>query len=386
MKPTRVLIVDDSEFLRSLLSRLLKTDPSIEIVGMAADAYEAREMIVALEPDVITLDIEMPKLDGLSFLDKLMRHHPIRVLVLSTRVVEKPEYAARAFEAGAVDVMPKPKLDSPAKIGEMARDLAARIKRAARAPLNGSPQPTTVAVAPSAGLKPMPQAPFSRSSPGGAPGAATSPASASSIAPFAASLAAANEPDAVIAIASSTGGTEALKEVIPLLPADSPPIVIVQHMPPVFTRVYAEALDKMSKVRVREAWEGDELKRGLALIAPGNYHMEIVRAGHGYRIELHQKPPIHGVRPAADFLMKSVAHLAGAKAIGVVLTGMGRDGAAGLLAMREAGAFTIAQDEASCVVYGMPKAAAEIGAAQRVLPLSQIAAEIERLSHLKTAA
>jgi two-component system chemotaxis response regulator CheB len=343
-KKIRVLIVDDSSVIRTLLNRVLTSDPDIEVVGSAPDPYVAREKLIALKPDVMTLDIEMPKMDGITFLGKVMQHFPVRTLIFSSLSTRNSESALKALEAGAIDVMAKPAIDVTQGLSALAVEIVSRVKAVARANLK---QRSTLAIAPSAPVK--------RST---------------------VSTALQKTTHQVLAIASSTGGTEALKAVLPYLPEDLPGTVIVQHMPPVFTKTYAEALQKLCRFEVKEAEEGDRVVPGRVIIAPGNYHMELSRSGAHYFVKLHQEPLLHGVRPAADYLMKSVAKYAGANAVGVVLTGMGKDGAEGLLAMKAAGSYNIAQDEASCVVWGMPKAAIELQAIHKTLPLDRIAEEI----------
>ncbi len=356
----RVLIVDDSATFRMLLSKVLSADPEIEVVGFAPDPFVAREKIVELQPDVITLDIEMPKMDGVTFLGKLMSHYPVRAVVISSLSVQGSEAALRALEAGAIDVMPKPKMVGPEGIAILSQELVPRVKGAASARLVGKRFTRSAALPLAPSSVPLASSPSTLPSPMGRLAEVRKAALA--------------KVPGVIAIASSTGGTEALKEVLPFLPEDIPPTVIVQHMPEVFTKTYSQALQKLCPFEVREAQDGDRLEPGLALLAPGNWHMELEKhPGGGLRIKLHQQPHLFGVRPAADYLLKSVARFAGANSIGVVLTGMGRDGAEGLLEMRQAGSHNIGQDEASCVVYGMPKSAFEKGALHQVLPLDQIA-------------
>ncbi len=377
----RVLIVDDSATFRMLISKVLSADPEIEVVGFAPDPFVAREKIVELQPDVITLDIEMPKMDGVTFLGKLMSHYPVRAVVISSLSVQGSEAALRALEAGAIDVMPKPKMVGPEGIAILSEELLPRVKGAAKARLVGkrftrsSPLTTSSVVQVDSGSSKSPNAPQPLSPPQSAVSISSSSSTPSPMARLAeVRKAALAKVPGVIAIASSTGGTEALKEVLPYLPEDIPPTVIVQHMPEVFTKTYAQALQKLCPFAVREAQDGDRLEPGLALLAPGNWHMELEKhPGGGLRVKLHQQPQLFGVRPAADYLLKSVARLAGPNSIGVVLTGMGRDGADGLLEMRQAGSHNIGQDEASCVVYGMPKSAFEKGALHQVLPLEQIA-------------
>lgn len=342
-KKIRVLIVDDSSVIRTLLTKLLSSDPEIEVVGTAPDPYVAREKIIALKPDVMTLDIEMPRMDGITFLGKLMQHFPVRTLIFSSLSQKNSATALKALEAGAVDVMTKPAIDVSQGLGNLALEITSRVKMVARA--NLTPQ------------RPAPPVEIAQR-------------------PRTMNTALQRTTHQILAIASSTGGTEALKVLLPSLPEDLPGTVIVQHMPPVFTKTYAEALQRICPFEVREAQHGDRVVPGLVLIAPGNYHMELSRSGAHYFVKLHQEPLIHGVRPAADHLMKSVAKYAGANAIGVILTGMGRDGAEGLLTMKNAGSYNIAQDEKSCVVYGMPKAAVDIQAVHKVMSLEKIAGEV----------
>jgi two-component system chemotaxis response regulator CheB len=338
----RVLVVDDSAVIRKLLTRILTTS-EIEVVGTAIDPYQARDKLVELKPDVMTLDIEMPKMDGISFLEKVMKHFPVRTLIVSSLAREGSETALRGLEVGAVDIIEKPSLDVTNSMEEMAKEIQARVKAVAlaRMPVPGDfisskPQQTSK-------KNPLPN-----------------------------SAALHKTTHQVIAIASSTGGTEALKVVLKEFPPDIPATVIVQHMPAGYTEQYANNLNTLFPFEVREAKDGDKLVPGLVLIAPGNFHMEIVRSGGYYLVKIHQEPAMHGVRPAADYLMKSVAKYAGSNAVGVVLTGMGKDGASGLLEMKKMGATTFAQDEASCVVFGMPQAAINIGAIDKVLPLNRI--------------
>lgn len=346
----KVLVVDDSAVIRMLFTKLLGTDPGIEVVGSAPDPYVAREKLIALNPDVMTLDVEMPRMDGITFLEKVMAHMPTRTLVISSLTPANSATALRALEVGAVDVMQKPVLDVKETLPQMAAELVARVKAVAKANIYSL----------AAQRKIVSSAQVSRGS------------------------ALARTTHQVLAIASSTGGTEALKVVLREMPSDLPGTVIVQHMPPGFTKAYADQLNKMCAFEVKEAEDGDRVMPGRVLIAPGNFHMELTRSGALYKVKLHQGPILHGVRPAADYLLKSVAKYAGSNAIGVVLTGMGRDGAEGLLEMKNAGACTMVQDEASCVVFGMPKAAIDLGASQMTLPIDQIARNI--LRHLQNAA
>ncbi len=340
-KKIRVLVVDDSALMRKMLVELLSRDKGIEVVATAKDPYEARERLVEHRPDVMTLDVEMPRMDGVTFLEKVMQHFPVRTVVISAVTAEGSDTALKMLEIGAVDIIPKPTLEFAGSLTAISEMLASRIRNASEArllPRLKSPQ----MVKPSA-------------SPGLVDGT-----------------------ERIVAIASSTGGTEALKIVVANLPKESPGILVVQHMPPVFTKTYAQVLQRLTTLKVKEAEHGDKVLPGQVLIAPGNFHMELARNGAMYFVQLHQKPPMHGVRPAADFLMQSVARLAGPNAVGVILTGMGRDGADGLLAMKQAGSFNIAQDEATSVVFGMPKEAIKLGAIDEVLPVDRIAESIVR--------
>ncbi len=335
----RVLIVDDSAVIRNLLTRILSSDPELEVVATAQDPYVARDKLIELKPDVMTLDIEMPRMDGLTFLEKVMAAMPIRTLIISSLAKEQSEMALRALEVGAIDVFTKPAINIKDSLEQIKLDLVSRVKAVAKANFR---MPSPIA-------KPVANRPISVSRSLG------------------------QTTHQILAMAASTGGTEALKVVLSHLPPDIPGTVIVQHMPPVFSKSFAENLNRICEFEVKEAEEGDRVKPGLALIAPGNFHMELTRSGAYYYVKLNQQPTMHGVRPAADILMRSVAKIAGKNAIGVVLTGMGRDGAQGLLEMHQAGSYNIAQDENTSVVYGMPKMAFEAGGIDKVLPLEQIA-------------
>lgn len=334
----RVLIVDDSALMRQVMGTLLAKDPQIEVVGVAGDPYVARDKIRQLEPDVLTLDVEMPRMDGLAFLEKLMRAHPMPVVMVSSLTEAGCATTFRALELGAVDFVTKPRLDLREHLPEVAGEVVEKIKTAAVARVS----------------RPATRAPS---------GAAPRP-------PIGALLKSTGQ---VIAVGASTGGTEALKDFLLEVPADGPGLVIVQHMPGKFTRAFADRLDALCAVRVQEAVDGDRVLTGHALIAPGGYHMRLARAGATYLVRLSSEPPVNRHRPSVDVLFNSCAETAGPNAIAVIMTGMGDDGARGMLAMRKAGARTLAQDEASCVVFGMPKAAIDMGGAERVLPLSQLA-------------
>jgi two-component system chemotaxis response regulator CheB len=334
----RVLIVDDSALMRQVMGTLLAKDPQIEVVGVAGDPYVARDKIRQLEPDVLTLDVEMPRMDGLAFLEKLMRAHPMPVVMVSSLTEAGCATTFRALELGAVDFVTKPKLDLREHLPEVAREVVEKIKAAAVARVS----------------RPATKPPC---------GAAPRPATGALI----------KSTDQVIAVGASTGGTEALKDFLVEVPADCPGLVIVQHMPEKFTRAFADRLDGLCTVRVQEAVDGDRVLTGHALIAPGGHHMRLARAGADYLVRLDREPPVNRHRPSVDVLFSSCAETAGPNAVAVIMTGMGDDGARGMLAMRKAGARTLAQDEASCVVFGMPKAAIDMGGAERVLPLSQLA-------------
>ena len=347
---TRVLIVDDSALVRKILSEELARHADIEVVGTAIDPYVARDKIVRLRPDVITLDVEMPRMDGLSFLAKLMRHFPLPVVVVSSLAPRDSEAAVRALALGAVDVIAKP--GSACGTQGIGDDLARAVRAAARARV-GRAVPT----------------------PPGAGGARTAGARA---------LASVDAPPLldtthkVLAIGASTGGTQAIEQVLRGLPANAPGTVIVQHMPEHFTAAFAKRLDGICAMEVREARDGDLVVPGVALVAPGGRHMVLQRSGARYVARIKDGPPVHHQRPAVDVLFQSVARHAGRNAIGVLLTGMGADGAKGMLAMREAGAHTIAQDEESCVVFGMPREAIRLEAAAEVVSLAQVAPHVLR--------
>jgi two-component system chemotaxis response regulator CheB len=335
----KVLIVDDSAIVRKILTDAISGECDLEVVGTAPDPFIARDKILALQPDVLTLDIEMPRMDGLTFLKKLMRHHPLPVIVISSLGQASCQATLDALRIGAVEVLAKP--GGPYSVGELRTNLAAKIRAAAVARVR-RPAP---AVEPRTGtVEPAPVGAFS--------------------------------PGTVIAIGASTGGTEAIQVVLERMPAGSPGIVITQHIPPVFSRAFADRLNQICPMEVKEACDGDSVAPGRALVAPGNFHMLLRRSVEGYRVQVKSGPQVCYQRPSVDVMFSSVAEAAGAKALGVVLTGMGSDGAQGLLRMKRAGARTIAQDEASCVVFGMPREAIRLGAADRVIPLSRIASAI----------
>jgi two-component system chemotaxis response regulator CheB len=344
----RVLVVDDSAVVRKLISDALAADPEIEVVGTAVDPYAARDQIVALKPDVLTLDLEMPRMDGLTFLRILMEQRPLPVVVLSSLTRTGSDQALEALRIGAVDVLGKP--GGPYSFGDLGPQLVAKVKAAAIARL----RPISAANA----VPPTPPAARPPSS-GGTAGTWPRATSGGS--------------GALILLGASTGGTEALRDVLTRLPGGLPPIAIVQHIPALFSRAFADRLAHLCAFRVREAKDGDLLEPDLALVAPGNFHLLINRQGGQFRVRVIDGPPVWHQRPAVDLLFKSAADAgAGPQVIAGVLTGMGKDGAEGLLRLRERGAATFAQDEASCVVYGMPRAAWENGAAQRQISLDRI--------------
>ena len=342
MNKIRVLVVDDSAIVRKVLSEELSKYQDIEVVGTAPDPYVARDKIVLLKPDVITLDIEMPRMDGLTFLRKLMKYYPVPAIVVSSLTTKGGKLTLEALDIGAVDVIAKPGVAY--SVGDMSAQLAEKIRGAARARISKRTEDNND-TAP--GPQPM--------------------------------KALAQTSNKVIAIGASTGGTVALRSLLVQMPANSPGILIVQHMPANFTAAFAERLNGLCQITVKEAKNNDSVSNGTALIAPGNYHMLLRRSGARYYVEVKTGPMVHHQRPAVDVLFKSTARYAGANAIGVILTGMGADGAVGLLEMKNMGAGTIAQDEKTCVVFGMPKEAIKLGAADKILPLEKIASEIMRM-------
>jgi two-component system, chemotaxis family, protein-glutamate methylesterase/glutaminase len=342
----KVLIVDDSAIVRKIMSEALAQEPDMEVVGVAPDPFVARDKIVQRKPDVITLDIEMPRMDGLTFLKKLMQHYPIPAVIVSSLTPKGSRMAMEALENGAAEVLSKP--GGPYSVGDMTLQLKEKIRAAARANVQQARRP-----------------------------AVSSPAVENG--PVLKALSETTQK--LIAMGASTGGTEELKEVLVRMPLTSPGILIVQHMPPHFTTAFAERLNKLCAMEVREARDGDSVLNGQALIAPGNFHMLLRRSGSRYYVTVKDGPLVHHQRPAVDVLFNSVAQYAGANAVGVILTGMGADGALGMLKMKEAGAKTIAQDEATCVVFGMPKEAIKAGAVDRTVPLERIShAIVEQIS------
>jgi len=339
----RVLVVDDSAIVRKVLSRELEAYSDIQVVGTAVDPYVAREKIIRLSPDVITLDIEMPRMDGLSFLEVLMKHRPVPVVVVSSVTPERSAQALRALALGAVEVISKP--GSAFTVPDVAERLVSAIRVAARSrPRPAEPTPTPRV--------------------------------------FQNTLTTTHK---IIAIGASTGGTQAIEQVLAGFPPDAPGTVMCQHMPAAFTASFAARLDAASALDVREARDGDEVLPGLVLLAPGDQHMVLQRQGARYAVRVKDGPPVHHQRPSVDVLFDSVARAAGANAVGALLTGMGADGARGLKAMRDAGGRTVAQDEASCVVFGMPKEAIRAGAVDEVVPLNRITPTLFDLLQAKGA-
>jgi two-component system, chemotaxis family, protein-glutamate methylesterase/glutaminase len=339
----KVLVVDDSAIVRRLLSEAIDKEPDMEVVAAAPDPYVARENLLATKPDVITLDIEMPRMDGLTFLTKIMHYQPVPVIVISSVGQSSCDIAVEAMRRGAVEVLAKP--SGPYSVGEIGRILPAKIRAAREAKLirPGSQMP----------VAPLPAVPQSQE--------------------FA--------PGSLLAIGASTGGTQAIESVLRQMPENCPPILIAQHIPPVFSTAFANRLNTLCRMEVKEAKDGDIVAPGRVLVAPGDFHMLLKRTDGVLRVVVRDGPRVHYQRPAVDVLFRSVAAAKLRHVTGILLTGMGADGAAGLLEMRNAGAFTIAQDESSCVVFGMPKVAIELGAAAHVVPLPNIASVA--LGHLR---
>jgi two-component system chemotaxis response regulator CheB len=338
--PIKVLIVDDSATVRQIFQRELQRSPDIQVVGVAPDPYIARDMIVRLKPDVITLDVEMPRMDGISFLRNRRKHWPMPIIIVSSLTPAGGELALEALDAGAIDVMAKP--GAAYSVGDMAVELVEKIKGAAVVDAKARLE------ARQRRLGDIAQRPPVR-------------------------LSITKTTNKVVAIGSSTGGTQALEDVLTALPADAPGIVIVQHMPEHFTRSFADRLNERSAIEVKEAVDGDGVIPGRAIIARGNHHMTLSRSGAQYRVSVRTGPLVGRHRPSVNVLFKSVAKYAGRNAVGIILTGMGADGAEGIAAMKEQGAGTIAQDEATSIVFGMPKEAIATGAVDKVLPLGQVA-------------
>ncbi|VTU33270.1 Chemotaxis response regulator protein-glutamate methylesterase [Variovorax sp. PBL-E5] len=346
----KVLCVDDSALIRSVMTEIINSQPDMTVIGTAADPLVARDLIKATHPDVLTLDVEMPRMDGLEFLEKLMRLRPMPVVMVSSLTERGSEIALRALELGAIDFVTKPRLGVRDGLLNYTELIAGKVRTAAAARL----LPARHAI--SAKAAPELQEALLRS-----PLLST---------------------EKLIIIGASTGGTEAIREVLQPLPPDSPAVLIAQHMPAGFTKSFAQRLDGLCRIGVKEAEQGERVLPGHAYIAPGGYHLSLGRSGANYVAQVDQAPPVNRHRPSIDVLFDSVARHAGKNAIGMILTGMGRDGAEGLLRMRQAGAHTLAQDEASCVVFGMPREAIALGAVDEVAPLAEMCRRV--MAHLRT--
>jgi two-component system chemotaxis response regulator CheB len=351
-KKIRVLVIDDSASVRQLMTEVLSSDPAIEVIGTASDPYVAVEHIRREVPDVITLDVEMPRMDGITFLTKLMSQHPVPVVICSTLTEKGSETALLALERGAVEIITKPKVGTREFFRESCLRICDIVKAAAQAQVRKKEIASRLEAKP----KYSADAILAKSAPRMI-----------------------QTTDKVIAVGASTGGTEALREFLEALPVDAPGIVIVQHMPEQFTAKFAQRLDSLCRVNIKEAADNDAVTQGRVLIAPGNHHLLLKRSGARYYVEVKDGPLVNRHRPAVDVLFRSTARHAGRNAIGVIMTGMGDDGAKGMLEMKEAGSINIAQDEASCVVFGMPAEAIKAGGVHTVLPLHRIAGEVLRL-------
>jgi two-component system chemotaxis response regulator CheB len=352
----RVLIVDDSALVRGLLTDILKSDPGIEVVGVAGDAHVAREKIKLLNPDVLTLDVEMPKMDGITFLKNLMRLRPMPVVMVSSLTERGADVTLDALAIGAIDYLSKPKIDLAATLKDYGDELIEKIRIASKASVRALDPCRAAAIA----VRPN--------------------VTADAVLPKAAKTKQLRTTDRIIAIGASTGGTEAIKEVLTKLPPDSPGVVIAQHIPKAFSTPFAKRMNDCCQVTVYEAEDGQQVLAGHAYIAPGDRHLMVVRDGARYVLRLDDGVPVNRHKPSVDVLFRSVAQNAGRNAIGVILTGMGKDGARGLREMLDAGSQTIAQDEATSVVWGMPGEAVSLGAAQHVLPLENVAPKVRALA------
>lgn len=350
-KKIKVLVVDDSALVRQALTDVLNSDPAIEVVGKAADPFAAAKMMEEVVPDVLTLDVEMPRMDGVTFLRKIMSQHPIPVVICSTLTESGAETTLRAMEYGAVDIIQKPKLNTKQFIEESRIRICDAVKAAAKV-----------------SVKKM----------SARPRVSQPKLSADAMIPESRTRAMVQTTEKVVLVGASTGGTEALRIFLEALPSDAPAIAIVQHMPEKFTAAFANRLNTICRVKVKEAADGDTMLRGQALIAPGNKHMLLKRSGARYYVEIKEGPLVSRHRPSVDVLFRSAARYAGKNAVAVIMTGMGDDGAHGMKEMHDAGAFTIAQDEATCVVFGMPQEAIKKGGVDKVMPLGAIAVEVVR--------
>jgi two-component system, chemotaxis family, protein-glutamate methylesterase/glutaminase len=359
----RLLIVDDSALVRKLLTEMLGRDRDIEVVGTATDPFAAREKIKQLNPDVITLDVEMPRMDGVTFLENLMRLRPMPVVMVSSLTQHGADITLRALELGAVDFVAKPKVDVAGSLADYAQELIAKVKMAAGARVN-----------------PRGNAPRTAAPPPSSPMKIDERRTADAVLPAVAARRVLRTTDRIVAIGASTGGTEAIREVLEALPADAPAVVISQHIPAAFSRAFAERVNRSCAMSVCEAQDGQYILPGHAYIAPGDRHLIVERDGARYRCRLSDGPHVNRHRPSVDVMFRSVAQNVGPNATGVILTGMGDDGARGLREMLEAGAGTIAQDEATSVVWGMPGAAVKLSAAEHVMPLQRIPGQILNLT------
>ncbi len=345
MSKTRVLIVDDSALVRKILQDILSSDPAIEVIGTAPDPYIAIKKIKALQPDVLTLDIEMPRMDGLSFLEKLMKAHPMPVVMFSTLTEAGAQSTMKALSLGAIDYIAKPKVRQSQEIENLREELTSKVKAAAQARVKRAVAPK-LEVPPKLSMDAIIRANKTR--------------------PVVTD-------EKIFVIGASTGGTVALEQILNKFPADGPPTLIVQHMPPVFTKSFADRVDKTSPARVMEAEDNARLMHGVVMIAPGGKHMIVNRDSQGYYVSIKDGPPVNRHKPSVDVLFRSAANTLGTNAIAAILTGMGDDGARGMKELRDSGAYTIAQDEESCVVFGMPKVAIELGGVCKIMSLEKIA-------------
>jgi len=348
MAKTRVVVVDDSALVRSLLTEIINRQSDMECVGSASDPFAAREMIRNLNPDVITLDVEMPRMDGIDFLSKLMRLRPMPVVMVSTLTERGAEVTLKALELGAIDFVAKPKIGVADGLKQLADEITEKVRTASKARVSKlhSPSPTTTVAGAALPAKPAPQSIGRLST------------------------------EKLIFIGASTGGTEATKEVLMNLPPDSPGVVITQHMPPGFTKSYANRLDGLCKIRVKEATDGERVLPGHAYIAPGGFHLSVERSGANYIARVSDGEPVNRHKPSVEVLFESAARVVGQNALGIMLTGMGADGARAMRTMKDAGSYNVCQDEATCVVFGMPREAIAAGAANEVLPLTKIAQHV----------
>ena len=350
MAKTRVVVVDDSALVRSLLTEIINRQSDMECVGSASDPFAAREMIRNLNPDVITLDVEMPRMDGIDFLSKLMRLRPMPVVMVSTLTERGAEVTLKALELGAIDFVAKPKIGVADGLKQLADEITEKVRTASKARVSKPAALASTAAGAAAPARPVPQSIGRLST------------------------------EKLVFIGASTGGTEATKELLMSLPPDSPGVVITQHMPPGFTKSYASRLDGLCKIRVKEAVDGERILPGHAYIAPGGFHLSVERSGANYIARVSDGEPVNRHKPSVEVLFESAARVVGQNAMGIMLTGMGADGAKAMRTMRDAGSYNVCQDEATCVVFGMPREAIAAGAAHEVLPLGKIAQHlIDRL-------